>query len=141
VLASTPEPLPDRETGEVVFELDSWDAKAFYFHDPAGNIVELVTHEGIDERGLSELGLVGDKPELAAALAGLGIELWAGTLDKPGRLAFVGERGHTLILAPEGRGWVPTGRPAEPHPVEAVLSGPPSGRVELAGGLYVIERA
>ena len=140
LLEATPEPLPDRETGEVVFEFEAWDALAFYFHDRAGNIVEVIAHQGIEDEGLSELGLVGEPRALAAPLRDLGLELWDGTLDKEGRLAFLGERGRTLILAPEGRGWMPTGRPAEPHPVEAVLSGPPSGRVELANGLYVIER-
>ena len=140
-LQATPAPLPDRESGEVVFDFTNWDAKAFYFHDPAGNIVEVIAHEGIDEHGLSELGLVGDPNELAPSLLELGLELWDGTLDEPGRLAFIGERGRTLILAPERRGWLPTGRPAEPHPVEAVISGPPRGRAELAGGLYVIESA
>jgi len=138
LLAAAPEPLPDRETGDVVFDFEAWDAKAFYFHDPAENIVEVIAHEGIEEEGLSELGLVGDPRALAQPLFGLGLELWDGTLEEPGRLAFLGERGRTLILAPEGRGWMPTGRPAEPHPVEAVLSGPPSGQVELAGGLYRI---
>ena len=141
LLEATPEPLPDRDTGEVVFEFEAWDARAFYFHDPAGNIVELIALEGIEDEGLSELGLVGDPEALAQPLGELGLELWDGTLDEPGRLAFLGERGRTLILAPEGRGWLPTGRAAEPHPVEAVLSGPPSGRVELENGLYVIERA
>ena len=141
LLASTPDPLRDRETGELVFDFEAWDAKAFYFHDPAGNIVEAIALEGIEDEGLSELGLVGEPKALAAPLRDLGLELWDGTLDEEGRLAFLGERGRTLILAPEGRGWLPTGRPAEPHPVEAVLSGPPSGRVELADGLYVIERA
>jgi hypothetical protein len=141
VLAATPEPLADRETGDVIFDFESWDAKAFYFHDPAGNIVEIITHQGVEGEGLSELGLVGDPLRLAAPLhLGLALELWDGTFSKPGRLAFFGERGRTLILAPEGRGWLPTGRPAEPHPVEAVLTGPPSGRVEVMDGLYVIER-
>jgi catechol 2,3-dioxygenase-like lactoylglutathione lyase family enzyme len=140
-LEAAPEPLPDRESGEIVFDFDNWDAKAFYFHDPAGNIVELIAHTGIDAHGLSELGLVGDPNELATPLLDLGLELWDGTLGESGRLAFLGERGRTFILAREGRGWLPTGRPAEPHPVEAVVSGPPPGRVELADGLYVIESA
>jgi hypothetical protein len=141
LLAQTPEPLPDRETGKVVFPFQNWDAKGFYFHDPAGNIVEIVTHAGIEGEGLSELGLVGDPHELIQPLSDLGLELWDGTLDEPNRLAFVGERGRTFILAPTGRGWMPTGRQAEPHPVEATISGPPAGRVVLADGLYVIESA
>ena len=45
--------LPDRETGEVVFDFTNWDARAVYFHDPAGNIVELIAHRGIGEGGVT----------------------------------------------------------------------------------------
>ena len=68
----------------------------------------------------AELGLVGEPLLLAAGLAEYGLELWDGSLE-PGRLAFVGEKGRTLILVPPGRGWLPTGRPAEPHPVDVLL--------------------
>ena len=139
--------LPDRETGDTVFDSDNWGSLACYFHDPAGNIVELIAHRGFLETGLdgefeaaelvglSELGLVGDRSPMADRLAaGLGLELWDGTLAEPSRLAFVGERGRTLILAPPGRGWVPTGRAAEAHPVEVVLVGRRDARLELAEG-------
>jgi hypothetical protein len=116
-----------------VFESDAWDSRAVYFHDPAGNIVEPIAHHGLEENGrsgafsaeelvgFSELGIVGDRRQLLERLHSSGLELWDGELDEPDRLAFVGEKGRTLILAPPGRGWVPTGRPAEPHPVELVL--------------------
>lgn len=116
-----------------VFDFDFWDARAFYFHDPAGNIVELAAHHGIEESGrsgefvaeelvgFSELGVVGDPPTLLRRLEKVGLELWDGTVEEPDRLAFVGEQARTLILAPPGRGWLPTGRPAVPHPVELVL--------------------
>jgi hypothetical protein len=146
--------LPDPETGDVVFDFPAWEAKALYFHDPAGTIVELIAHGGIGEAGaegpfsssellgFSELGLVGpDTRAMAGELGRLGLELWDGTLDEPGRLAFVGERGRTLILTPEGRGWLPTGRPAEPHAAEAVLSGPPEGELRLAGAGHRIVRS
>jgi len=145
--------LPYRETGEVVFDFDNWNAHACYFHDPAGNIVELIAHHGVAESraegefraaelvGLSELGLVGDPAAMARSLAErLGLVLWDGTIDEPGSLAFVGEKARTLILAPPGRGWLPTGRPAEPHRVEAVLSGWPEGDAQLEGGRYRISR-
>jgi hypothetical protein len=129
----------DELAGEEVFDFPAWDARAFYFHDPAGNIVELIAHEGLEGAlGLSELGLVGDTPAMAAGLRKLGLELWDGTLDEEGRLAFVGERGRTIILAPAGRGWMPTGRPSERHPVEAEISGAKPGSVELEDGLYRI---
>jgi hypothetical protein len=125
-----------------VFDFDFWNAHAFYFHDPAGNIVELIAHHGLDENGrgerfaaeelvgLSELGLVGDRQDLLRDLEGIGLELWDGTVDEPAGLGFVGERGRTFILAAAGRGWLPTGRPGELHPVEAVFEAP-RGRVEL----------
>jgi len=126
-----------------VFESDDWASRAVYFHDPAGNIVELIAHHGLDENGregafaaeelvgFSELGIVGEREQLLQELESSGLELWDGELDEPNRLAFVGEKGRTLILALPGRGWVPTGRPAEPHPVELVL-GLDGGRVPLS---------
>jgi hypothetical protein len=146
--------LPDSRSGDVVFDFDFWDANACYFRDPAGNIVELIAHRGIEETqaegdfrgtelvGVSELGLVGDLPAMAAALAGqVGLELWDGTVEQPGGLAFVGERARTLILAPPGRGWLPTGRPAELHDVDVLFSGPPEGEVLLQASRYRIRRS
>jgi hypothetical protein len=122
-----------------VFDFPDWDARAIYYEDPAGNIVELIEHRGLPgPLGMSELGLVGDTQAMADELRPLGLELWDGTLDEPGRLAFLGERGHTFILSPETRGWMPTGRPAERHPLEAEISGATPGEVELEVGLYRI---
>lgn len=138
--------LPDRETGEVVFDFKNWDAFACYFHDPVGNIVELIAHRGIEESatngpftaaelvGFSELGLVGGKAEVAARLEDeLGLEQWDGDLADEARLVFVGEKARTFILSPEGRGWLPTGRAAEAHPCEVVLSDTKSGAVRVGG--------
>jgi len=139
------------DSDEVVFDFDFWDAKACYFNDPAGNVVELVAHRGIDENGeqgdfrgdelvgLSELGLVGDQRAMAERLrAELGLEVWDGSADDPRGLAFVGEKARTLILAPPGRGWMPTGRPAERHEVDAVLADTAGGDVTLEDSLYRI---
>ena len=127
--------LEGGDIDDVVFDFDNWSARAVYFHDPAGNIVELVAHEGIDENGrtgefdaselvgLSEVALVGEQSELARGLGELGVQLWDGAIA-PGGLAFLGERARTFIAAPPGRGWLPTGRPAEVHAVEATISGP-----------------
>jgi hypothetical protein len=119
-----------------VFDFEAWDARAVYFHDPAGNIVELIAHRGLEENGrarefaagelvgFSELGLVGDPRDLLQELERLDLRLWDGTVDEAGSLAFVGEQARTLILAPPGRGWLPTGRPAEAHPVVIRLERP-----------------
>ncbi len=139
--------LPDAETGELVFDFTNWDAKAIYFHDPAGSIVELIAHRGIGESGVtgdfapsellgvSEIGLVSDPPSLAAALEHeLGLEVWDGTVEGEGRLAFVGAKARTLILCRAGRPWLPTGRPAEAHPIEVTLVGSSVGSVPLDDG-------
>jgi len=148
---SRAELLPHLESGELDFEFESWAAHACYFHDPAGNIVELIALAGVAETGalgpfgaqelvgLSELALVGDIPAMAAALdAHLGLEVWDGSADGPGGLAFVGERARTLILAPARRGWLPTRRPAEPHRVEALLAAATAGEVALEDSRYRI---
>jgi catechol 2,3-dioxygenase-like lactoylglutathione lyase family enzyme len=138
--------LEHPETGETTFDFDFWEASACYAHDPAGNIVELIAHRGIEEsfeagdfhaaelRGISEVGLVAD--DLLAALERLragGIELWYGEVGREEGLGFVGRKGHTLILVPTGRPWLPTGRPAASYPVEVVLARP--GRPELVARL------
>jgi catechol 2,3-dioxygenase-like lactoylglutathione lyase family enzyme len=146
--------LPDRRSGDVVFDFDFWQAKACYFHDPAGSIVELIAHRGVNETaaegefeaaelaGLSELGLVGDLRTMAASLGRrLGLEVWDGSVEHPGGLAFVGKRARTLILAPPDRGWLPTGRAAELHDLDALLSGKPQGEVLLERSRYRIGRS
>src|SRR5215831_2059893 len=77
-----------------VFDFDFWDARAFYFHDPAGNIVELIAHHGLEENGrshrfaaeelvgFSELGLVGDPSILLRELERIGLELWDGSIGE-----------------------------------------------------------
>ena len=134
--------LNDRDNTPV-FIGDAWKSSAVYFHDPAGNIGELIAHHGLAENGragdfvghelvgLSELGLVGDRHALLRRLEALGLRMFSGTVDEPDRIGFVGERGRTFILAPPRRGWVPTGRPAEPHPVEALIETPQRARFEL----------
>jgi len=135
-----------RGSDEVDF--DFWDAKACYFHDPARNVVELIAHRGLEESdeggdfrgdelvGLSELGLVGHQPTMAAALRDeLGLEVWSGSVEA---LAFVGEKARTLILAPPGWAWMPTRRPAERHSAEAHLADASDGEATLEDGLYRI---
>ncbi|MGH2869428.1 MAG: VOC family protein [Solirubrobacteraceae bacterium] len=118
------------------FAFDAWNAQACYAHDPSGNIVELIAHRGVEEsdhtgpfdagelRSLSEIGLVGaDLPEFVENLRPMGLELWSGQVRNDGAgLGFVGRQAHTLILCSAGRPWLPTGRPAESHPVEVTMT-------------------
>jgi hypothetical protein len=138
--------LAEQGSDETTFDFDNWNAVACYGHDPCGNIVELIVHRELPEEskregafgaeellGVCEIGLVGPETRaMASALAPLGIGLWDGELD-PGRLAFMGGRDGVLILASEGRGWLPTGRPAEPHPVAVEAAGGREDEALLAG--------
>jgi catechol 2,3-dioxygenase-like lactoylglutathione lyase family enzyme len=148
--------LTEAGSSETTFDFANWNAEACYGHDPAGNIVELIAHHDLPEEstaggefggtellGICELGVVGlDTRAMAAALEPLGIVLWDGTLDEPGRLAFLGDRDGLLILTPDGRGWLPTGRPAEAtHAVDAVVTGVGHGDAALPGTPHRIRAA
>jgi hypothetical protein len=117
--------------GETRLRFDDWDADACYFLDPAGNIVELIAHHGVAEsvatgsfdvsevRGVSEIGIVVTAPvEAIALLERAGLPLWSGDARARGEVfAFVGRKAHTAILTSPGHPWLPTGRPAEVHPL------------------------
>lgn len=45
----------------------------------------------------------------------------------------MGDREGVLILSPVGRGWVPTGRTAEVHRIEATVAGADDAEVTLPG--------
>lgn len=131
------------------FRFDAWDADACYFHDPAGNIVELIAHRGAGEGravggeftagellGISEIGMVvADPPAAARTLASAGVELWSGGVEGAAALAFVGRQAHTLILCAPGRPWLPTQRPAECHPVTASLAVHGTVTVDVSDGV------
>jgi hypothetical protein len=145
-LAARSRLLPGKR-GETTFEFDFWNAQACYALDPGDNIVEVIAHRELadespldgpfrDEelRGVAEIGLVGPDPRaMAEALEPLGIGLWSGTLDGPGRLAFMGGRDGVLILSEPGRGWMPTGRPAEIWPVDVEAAGERDAEATLPG--------
>ncbi|HEX4009522.1 MAG TPA: hypothetical protein VHX62_05925 [Solirubrobacteraceae bacterium] len=127
---SSAAPLLSYEGGTRV-RFNDWDADACYFLDPAGNIVELIAHHGVAEsarggsfdvgevRGVSEIGIVLTNPiEAIGPLERAGLPMWSG--DAPARgevFAFVGRKAHTAILSSPGHPWLPTGRPAEVHPL------------------------
>jgi catechol 2,3-dioxygenase-like lactoylglutathione lyase family enzyme len=146
-LARQADLLSEPGSKETTFQFPNWNAEACYAHDPGGNIVELIAHRGLPDEnphsgpfeatevlGVCEVGLVGhDLPAMARALESLGVRLWDGTLDVPGRLAFMGALDGTLILTSPGRGWMPTGRAAEPWEVEVEVAGVRNAETTLPG--------
>jgi hypothetical protein len=152
-LAERSELLTDPDSGTNIFDFDNWGALACYCLDPVGNIVEIIAHRGLGESGcggsfhageflgLSELGLVvPSKTDAASQLTKeIDLQVWDGELDDPERLVFLGERGRTLILSPPDRGWLPTGRPAELHAVEVVVTGSRPRVAYISGTKHRVE--
>jgi hypothetical protein len=145
--------LPRAGTGDTVFDFGFWNALACYFHDPAGSILELIGHEEADAgaadgpftagelQGISEVGLV--TPDSFGAAERLerelGLAVWSGEVTRDGpSFGFIGRKAHTLIVTPPDRGWLPTGRPSEVHPVEVTISGARPGEARLPGTPHVV---
>jgi catechol-2,3-dioxygenase len=121
-----------RQDGREVFHFEDWNAHAFYFHDPAGNVAEFIARHNLrngapgpftagDILYASEIGLVVDDvpAEVKALNETLGLQLY-----RPGseRFAPMGDEHHLLILNHRDRGWWED-TPSRPYPVLARLSG------------------
>jgi hypothetical protein len=124
------------QRGDRITVFDRIGAVACYFHDPAMNIMELISFHDLDRSdddgpfdarellGVAEAGVISSDPlAIAGQLRdGAGIEIWWGSAGQ-GRLGFAGERGHSLILGPSNRPWLPQGRISEAHPLRATIDG------------------
>lgn len=113
-----------------IAEFPDWQARAVYFHDPDGNILELIARQALPAApgaafartpivGLSEIGIVADDVEGAcqALIDQYGVPYFA----RGRRLrdfAAMGDDEGLFIVCQTGRGWWPTLRPAERHPLE-----------------------
>jgi catechol-2,3-dioxygenase len=127
--------------GEPV-EFPEWRARAAYFHDPSGNIVELIARERAPGKELlmevSEVGL----PVADVARA---VEFLQAELDLP---HFDGDRRHfsalgddrgLFIVVPVGRIWAFSEAPAADVPLHVRIEGPEARTLEVPGSLHVIE--
>lgn len=126
-------PLVADSAGATMIEHAGWGARACYFFDPAGNILECIARvdEPADDpaappapaiQSIAEAGIVtGNVPETTSALcARLGAPIFSGA-GSPDFTA-IGDRHGLLIIVRQGRIWYPdTGRAAAPAPLEAVV--------------------
>lgn len=136
------------EDGKVVVRFDWIGANSLYFHDADGNIVELMARDEIPDPGrpfgpddLLEVTEIGIAAEDVAATSealreALGASVYWGGGDG---LTAIGDGVGAVLVSPVGRGWIPTGLPAEPAPTTIVAEGSPAGRAQLTGGPYVVE--
>lgn len=125
-------PLVHDADGEEVFDFRSWNARACYAFDPAGNVLELIGRRDLATRpmdeeaawmSVSEIGLTTDDvPALAARIGReAGIPVYRESAGES--FAALGDAEGLLILAQRGRTWYPTsGTAAVAAPLTAALT-------------------
>jgi catechol-2,3-dioxygenase len=121
-----------------------WRARALYFYDPAGNLVELIARERAPSEalliGVSEVGLpVADVGAAVEFLeAELGLPHFSGNKED---FSAVGDDHGLFILVPVGRPWLFTDRPASDAPLRVTIEGAEARSLRLPGSEHQIEVA
>src|SRR6476469_3839930 len=118
----------------VIADFKNWNAQAFYFHDYSQNILEFITHRDLQNNsdtpfsaasvsGICELGI--PVPSVRETCRFLNEKYQLPYYIKGPRMedfAVMGDEDGLLIVTTTGRGWLPTQRPAEPHPFQLQLT-------------------
>jgi catechol 2,3-dioxygenase-like lactoylglutathione lyase family enzyme len=139
----------DEEEGATIVHTDR-GASALYFLDAAGNVVELIANDHLDNGSdepfgphsfleIAEIGVATANTEAtsAAIRETLSAEiLWGGR--EGWLLTAIGDDHGVVIVAPTGRGWIPVGLSARPLPTTIVAAAPRSREVTLREGPYRI---
>jgi catechol-2,3-dioxygenase len=121
-----------------------WRARALYFYDPAGNLVELIARERAPGDalliGVSEVGLpVADVGVAVEFLeAELGLPHFSGNKED---FSAVGDDHGLFILVPVGRPWLFTDRPASDASLRVTIEGQEPRSLQLPGSEHQIEVA
>jgi catechol-2,3-dioxygenase len=136
-----------RSQAELIQEdvpFEAWRARAAYYFDPAGNLIELIARERAPGDELlievSEVGL--PVADVGAAVdfleAELGLPHFSG--DRKSFSAVGDDRG-LFIVVPVGREWLFTDIPASDAPVRVTIEGTAERELRLPGAAHVIEVA
>jgi hypothetical protein len=127
---------------DVPFEM--WRARAAYYFDTAGNLVELIARERVPgDELLIEVSEVG----LPVADVGSAVEFFAAELGLPHfsgdreNFSAVGDDHGLFILVPVGRAWLFTDRPASDAPVRVTIEGAAARELHVPGSEHTIEVA
>jgi catechol 2,3-dioxygenase-like lactoylglutathione lyase family enzyme len=141
---------PDVPNGATIVHTDR-GASALYFLDGAGNVVELIANDQLDDSAeppfgphslieIAEIGIATADPKATRAVVqetlSAGI-LWGGR--EGWRLTAIGDDHGVVIVAPVGRGWIPVGLPARPLPTTIIAEAPQEREALLPEGPYRIQ--
>ncbi|MFC7063290.1 glyoxalase [Halobacillus seohaensis] len=116
------------EEGEDEIDFDQMNARAFYFHDPAGNIVEFIVrfdysvekNESFTMKSLLDIGEISltsnDVKGNGRRLNQLGLPVRNNEMIDDQGLNFIGESGCYILLGPENRKWLFSPQLSSLHP-------------------------
>ena len=109
-----------------------FEADAFYFEDPAGNVIELIARRNVDKwsdfsidsfLNLSEVSITTPFVEEAGEkLQEIGIPISGNVQIEPDELNFLGKKDTFILLVPPNRRWYFSKRMSETSPLEIVLA-------------------
>ncbi|RAJ03937.1 catechol-2,3-dioxygenase [Chitinophaga skermanii] len=124
---------------QLIVPFPHWNADALYFHDPAGNIVELIARRDLayDVPGIfsaqhwmsvSEIGLPVERVDQTnEALQQVGVPVYDGDNEQ---FSAVGDaHGLFIVVDREQKTWMPTHEPALTFPLEVIFKTMPGGKV------------
>jgi catechol 2,3-dioxygenase-like lactoylglutathione lyase family enzyme len=121
-----------------------WLARAAYYYDPSGNLVELIARERAQGDELlievSEVGVPVEDVGTAVSFLEdeLGLAHFSGDREN---FSAVGDDHGLFIVVPVGRHWLFSDRPASDAPVRVTIEGSPERELALPGSEHVIEVA
>lgn len=125
--------IPEVEKGKKIADFLSWNARAFYFHDNNGNILEFIArfdlHQSSDKPfdgssvlSISEIGI--PMKQAAEASERIRVQHQLRHFEKQAPkedFIVVGDNCGLLIFVEEHRPWFPTARPAEQHWLRVIV--------------------
>ena len=119
---------------EFITNFDNWNAKALYFYDNNGNILEFITRFDLNVisdkpfsaksiQSISEIGIVTDEPvKLAENLINENQLFYYVKGPKREDFAALGDENGLFIISSSNRNWYPTEQRAERHYVKIKIS-------------------
>lgn len=122
----------NREDGVNEAYYPRFEADAFYFEDPAGNVVEFIARRNVDKWSdfsvkslinLSEVSITTPfVTEVGEQLQDIGIPISGNVEIEPNALNFLGSENTFILLVPQKRRWYFSKRLGETHPLEIEFS-------------------
>jgi catechol 2,3-dioxygenase-like lactoylglutathione lyase family enzyme len=124
--------VPTKPNSEAIYEFESWHSHAFYFCDPAGNLLEFIARHSLDNgtespfnaesiQCVSEIGIAtADVASTSGVLVdALNIALYPEAGAQPSaEFQSVGDENGMFVVAKRGRAWLGSEKSAQQFPLK-----------------------